>query len=945
MIALVGLLLLWLVVVAPFVPSRSSLRTIQLHHSPMDEFGDAAFLDRVDLEALDAPNPANKRPRIDRSKAEENDDEKPLEDTLRRYFGYSNFRQGQKEVIQALLDGRDVQVLWATGAGKSLCYQIPALHIPNATALVVSPLISLMQDQCRKLNLKAADDNCDLATFLGSAQTDPSAEHKAWRGDYRLVYLTPEFLGSRLAQIAQIPNLVLIAIDEAHCVSEWGHDFRKDYRQIGSRLRQQNDSMLSQVPMVALTATAIPRVQRDIGDSLHLRDPLVALRTLDRPNLHISVQRKQPDSLQQLAPLLTQSTIIYAPTRAAVEQITQTLQSLGVSVEAYHAGLSSNRHAIHTRFVTGHIPVLCATVAFGMGIDKIDTRQIVHYGTPQTLEEYYQQMGRAGRDGLSAQCWLYYNDADLDRFRSDYFVGGLADNQRAAVEQSMDALKRYVTDVQVCRRKALLEYFGEVASYERCGTCDNCRNQKEYQGDTEREFGSARLVLQALKDVPEQGTTVLLKVIGGHAVEGYRYARGETPSSVQAKMETLKTAQPKKLSIEFYRSLVPLLVQKGYLTESIKSADVGGHKRSWTVYHLTAKGSMALANPNMPILLPVPQSIRDEERKAEEKRQKTLELLEKNGIRREQLPQEEVESGEGEVIASISKWLKYLGRCKERSEDEALQLEVLFSSIEDWRSSVARKYETSPASVLAEHLLYSIAYTVATLPKGVVVDMATLESAGVRSRDTDKLVATLKDWSVAHRPADEVTLSSTTSSKMILPDRFCPSEPWSFAVYKPAKKTGLATWESSYNRFMAGESPTAIAMSPASGRPIQAATVVGHILDGMLHGREVDLKRLAEFTQFPTKAEWEALEKAGIETEWDVSGDPEATNSRGLKFTMTEYLRPIMGDKFTDTPFAERDEEEKKTFGRWCQSLKCYVNLKRVGLVPRFDDANDNRVI
>jgi ATP-dependent DNA helicase RecQ/Werner syndrome ATP-dependent helicase len=298
-----------------------------------------------------------------------------LEKTLSMHFGFNSFRKGQLEVIQAVLEQRDVAVFWATGQGKSLCYQIPALHTGHV-GIVVSPLISLMEDQVHKLN--GLTDK-PLATFLGSGQLDPTMETRALQGEFTLVYVTPEKMLSlgfldRLSHLHQTKKrLCLVAIDESHCVSEWGHDFRPEYRRLGE-IREH--PILSEVPMLALTATAIPRVQEDIVSSLGLNHPFMARQSFDRQNLIISVQKKRSggihSTLQPLLPKLEDkcSTIIYAPTRDQVTEIASYLsQKLpsSIRVQAYHAGMTTEqRSEAHTNFLVGKTSIICSTVAFGM---------------------------------------------------------------------------------------------------------------------------------------------------------------------------------------------------------------------------------------------------------------------------------------------------------------------------------------------------------------------------------------------------------------------------------------------------------------------------------------------------------------------------------------------------------------------------------------------------
>ena len=526
-----------------------------------------------------------------------------------------------------------------------------------------------------------------------------------------------------------------------------------------------------------------------------------------------------------------QSTIVYAPTRSQVDEVAMYLQANvknSVKIEAYHAGLSNaERATAHTNFLTGKSSVVVATVAFGMGIDKPDIRRIIHYGSPKTLEEYYQQIGRAGRDGLPAECVMYVAESDFDRYKSDFYLGGLTGKARQATETSMAALRTFCLDAETCRRKALLNYFAEhsPAFGDRCGTCDTCLNVATYGDDAQRDFGplGARVVLQAISSLNEQGLTNILKVITGSVVESYRYKRGSNPASVQKAIEASKNDLPKKYPQAYYRDLIPSLAQKGYLRESTQTAEVKGFKRTWTTYSLTQKGESAWRSSSSPILLPVSESIRQVERAEEEKRQKVLAQLEENGIKRDKLPQDEVEKGDGEVIRAYSKWYTYLENLKKADRNERVsQLESLLSIIENWRSETAVKQRMAPASVLAEHLLVSIAYTTATMPPGMKLDAESLVASGVRTKEIGALVTKLGQWVDEVQPAP-VSGSAAAGSAMVLSE-VQPSSSWQFAVYKPQKKTGLATWESSYVRFSKGESPQTIAMSPANGRPIQVKT-------------------------------------------------------------------------------------------------------------------------
>lgn len=800
-----------------------------------------------------------------------------LEDTLQHYFGFTQFRPGQLQVLEAVLNKRDAAVFWATGSGKSLCYQIPPLHL-DQVAVVVSPLISLMQDQVSKLN--GLTEGAPIATYLGSSQLDMNEERKALEGDYRLVYVTPEKLLSDgfLSRLQQMhlyrKQLCLLAIDESHCVSEWGHDFRPEFRRLG-----EVRDVLPEVPIMALTATAVPRVQRDIVTNLNLRDPTIAQQSFDRPNLQITIAKKQSggyrsafstEFVKKLSE--TSSTIVYVPTRDQVEEVASYLQQkLGTAklVQPYHAGLSHDaRSTAHTNFLVGKTHIIVATVAFGMGIDKPDTRRVVHYGPPKTVEEYYQQIGRAGRDGLPAQCTMFVADTDFDKYKSDFYTGKLNADAKSAVFRSIDALKRFALDTEKCRRRALLDFFEEQtpAFGERCGTCDTCLRVAQYGSDTVRDLGAlgARIVLQAVDAMNEQSLSVIEKVIGGNKVEDYRYRRGCNPNTVQNSIQLGRSemGSSRKYPIAHFRELLAPLVTKGYIEQGHKQATINGYSRSWTTYGLTALGYEALRNKNTPIMLPVPESMRETERKEEERRQRILKTLDDAGVDLSTVPKEEIDSGEGEVIRAFSKWHGYLAQLQKNGKDERhLALTDLLGRIETWRLEAASKYRMAPSAVLAEHTMVSVAYTVATMRPGMKLERDALVAAGVRTRELDTLVQLLNKWVDQVQPGstDYVQSSVAGDKEMIFPDsgNFQPEKPWEHAVYKPNKKTGLATWESSYQRFLSGEHPQTIAMTPSNGRPIQVDTVMGHILDGLVLGRPVPVGRVAQILTPPTKHEWE----------------------------------------------------------------------------------------
>ncbi|MDX2229067.1 MAG: DNA helicase RecQ [Leptolyngbyaceae cyanobacterium bins.349] len=404
-----------------------------------------------------------------------------LESALKHYFGYDSFRPGQRQIIEKALQNRDQLVVMPTGGGKSLCYQLPALLKPGLT-IVVSPLIALMQDQ-----VQALQDNGITATFLNSSLSGTELrerERAILEGETKLVYIAPERLlnESMLAGWMSQVYVSAIAIDEAHCVSEWGHDFRPEYRQL-RQLRQ----WFANVPIMALTATATERVRHDIIAQLDLNDPYLHSTTFNRPNLYYEVRPKHKQSYRELLQLIRQqegqSGIVYCLSRKRVDELTSKLQEDGISALAYHAGMDNkSRTENQSRFIRDDVQVMVATIAFGMGINKPDVRFVVHYDLPRNIEGYYQESGRAGRDGEPAHCTLFFSAGDIKTVeflisqKVDPATGeALEDEQRIATQQ----LRRVIDYAQAteCRRIIQLGYFGESFPGH-CGHCDNCLHPK-----------------------------------------------------------------------------------------------------------------------------------------------------------------------------------------------------------------------------------------------------------------------------------------------------------------------------------------------------------------------------------------------------------------------------------------------------------------------------------
>ncbi len=390
---------------------------------------------------------------------------------LKQVFGYTRFRPHQEEIIRDALAGRDVFALLPTGGGTSLCFQLPALVRPGLT-VVISPLIALMKDQVDQLRANGV-----AATFLNSSLSEK--ERKArWRGlhqgEFKLLYLSPERLmigeGSLFDALRQW-NVQQVAVDEAHCISEWGHDFRPEYRQL-SLLREQ----FTELPFMALTATATTRVRDDIIRQLHLKDPSVHVASFNRPNLTYRVIPKS-QAYRQILDFVRarpkESGIVYCFSRASADSVAAKLAQDGVKSLAYHAGLSSkDRSSNQDTFLRDEVRVVCATVAFGMGINKPNVRFVIHHDLPKNIEGYYQETGRAGRDGLPGECLLLYSPGDVAKQTA--FIAEKTDpeEQRIAREQ-LQQISHYA-DSSECRRAGLLGYFGEVYPQPNCGTCDNC---------------------------------------------------------------------------------------------------------------------------------------------------------------------------------------------------------------------------------------------------------------------------------------------------------------------------------------------------------------------------------------------------------------------------------------------------------------------------------------
>jgi len=503
----------------------------------------------------------------------------PLKKALTEHFGFENFKEQQEEIIESIVSGKDTFVIMPTGGGKSLCYQLPAL-MSEGVALIVSPLIALMKNQVDLIRSYSSKDH--VAHFLNSTLT--KAQQKKVKedlagGQTKMLYVAPETLTKEdNITFFQELNVSFVAVDEAHCISEWGHDFRPEYR----KLRGMIDNINPKLPIIALTATATPKVQDDIVKNLELNNPNIFISSFNRPNLYYEIvpKGKKETVLKHMVKFIHQmkgkSGIIYTLNRKTTEELASTLMANGISAVAYHAGLDAPvRAKRQDDFLMEKVDVIVATIAFGMGIDKPDVRFVIHWNVPKSLENYYQETGRGGRDGLEGKCILYYSHKDVQKL--EHLMRDKPLSEREMGAQLIAETLAYV-ESGVCRRKQLMHYFGETYKEDNCGNCDNCLNPKERLEVKD----SSKIVLDAVKALDERfNIEYVVNVILGKA----------TPQIKTYKHDKLKcfgSGLIMEMEVNFWYSLIRQMMFEGLIRKDIEE---------YGLLKITEKGHKFLKKP------------------------------------------------------------------------------------------------------------------------------------------------------------------------------------------------------------------------------------------------------------------------------------------------------------------------------------------------------------
>jgi superfamily II DNA helicase RecQ len=795
---------------------------------------------------------------------------------------------------------------------------------------------------------------------------------------------------------------------------------------------------------MALTATAVDTVRLDISQTLTLKNPLVATnsvrisqpksrhticpyktagltlsfmyRKVDRPNLKITACKKRGKEsdlslIAERVKATSGSTIVYVPTIRETEEVSEALRQKFkvnrttnrsgepkqmLTVGTYHGSLPHiQRKQTHHDFLTGVCRVVVATTAFGMGIDKHDIRLVVHYGSPKTMEEYYQQIGRAGRDGVLSLCLMLYGESDFVKYQSDFYVGKLSAEAKLTQKKSTDALERFSRDPTACRRAGILQHFGEKEpgvwktspedGKKVCGTCDNCVRvfSADEGGKTlRREFTLEAVPVLLAIGKGFGGGGVSMSHVVALATDSAPPANGRLPANgVRETIRVVRTMlDPVTRSSVFAKEITMSLVSHGFL----KKATVKGGYSSFEVFHVTPIGA-AVANAafcvfsdanfgsldakdlrataeqamtqHLPtkesrVFLPIPEAVQRAETECKVAADAKIDELKKSGVDVSSIPQQELDAGVGPALNAELQWARNLRTHRNAGRDEkATALQTLLQRIETWRDATADLLNIAPTAVFPSHVAKRVAYACAS-SAGMPLDVESLRSAGVRVVGAAGLVLVIQQAlselglgrPLGVSDADDVASDGQQKCTYMKHGVLTPTTPWLFALYKPRKKKGVPdqppTWEVSYDRFVKkNESPSAIAMTQDTGRAVQVGTVVGHLLEALVQGKPVDMRRVVQSVGsdfFPSRVEWRSLETACGNASQNPVGDP-------ALFSQKEILRDglILGPETVDKDREMKTEEEKEKERVWYDKIRAFVALKRSGIEPEWEHGDE----